>query len=253
MLVFIAFVFAQIINSINSRCIDQHKNIFQGIHKNYHFMVITLIASGTSVGIFVGFISLPTIYCFYYSQRSASEQRSCSLADTHPWPRRALKRGLSLSPHRFSHPPHTQSPSGASSRRWTCSTIRSYSLRKSTKGYGGAMEPGRQTCVGQSEDIIEQSGWAVTVFVVRFEEPVNEAARGSGCCAIVRCSLQLVSRVADAACSLRTVFEDNGTDYCRRLHRHWPGARPALRSRPNQPFAVLRSASGRGLAKPRHG
>ena len=44
-LVFNIFVFAQIFNSINSRRLDNHLNIFEGITKNYYFMVITLIGS----------------------------------------------------------------------------------------------------------------------------------------------------------------------------------------------------------------
>ncbi len=46
-LVFNAFVFAQIFNSVNCRRLDRKLNIFEGITKNYYFMGITLI--GTSV------------------------------------------------------------------------------------------------------------------------------------------------------------------------------------------------------------
>ncbi|KAL5485658.1 PMC1_3 [Sanghuangporus weigelae] len=54
-LVFNAFVFAQIFNSINSRSIDQKKNVFEGILKNYYFMAITLLEIGIQVLIvFVG-------------------------------------------------------------------------------------------------------------------------------------------------------------------------------------------------------
>jgi len=42
-LVFNAFVFAQIFNSINSRRLDRKFNIFEGITKNYYFMGITLL------------------------------------------------------------------------------------------------------------------------------------------------------------------------------------------------------------------
>lgn len=44
-LVFNIFVFAQIFNSINSRRLDNHLNIFDGITKNWYFMSITLIGS----------------------------------------------------------------------------------------------------------------------------------------------------------------------------------------------------------------
>lgn len=42
-LVFNAFVFAQIFNSINSRRIDNKLNVFEGILRNYYFIIITLI------------------------------------------------------------------------------------------------------------------------------------------------------------------------------------------------------------------
>ena len=42
-LVFNAFVFAQIFNSINSRRIDNKKNVFEGILNNWYFIIITLI------------------------------------------------------------------------------------------------------------------------------------------------------------------------------------------------------------------
>jgi Ca2+-transporting ATPase len=42
-LVFNAFVFAQIFNSINCRRLDQHLNVFEGILRNYYFIAITLI------------------------------------------------------------------------------------------------------------------------------------------------------------------------------------------------------------------
>ncbi|KAF7372026.1 Calcium-transporting ATPase [Mycena venus] len=45
-LVFNAFVFAQIFNSVNCRRLDRKLNIFEGILKNWYFMAITLI--GTS-------------------------------------------------------------------------------------------------------------------------------------------------------------------------------------------------------------
>ncbi|KAH7919721.1 Ca-transporting ATPase [Leucogyrophana mollusca] len=42
-LVFNAFVFAQIFNSVNSRRLDKKLNIFEGITRNYYFMAITLL------------------------------------------------------------------------------------------------------------------------------------------------------------------------------------------------------------------
>jgi Ca2+-transporting ATPase len=42
-LVFNAFVFAQIFNSINCRRLDSHLNIFEGILRNRYFLAITLI------------------------------------------------------------------------------------------------------------------------------------------------------------------------------------------------------------------
>ncbi|KAF9234120.1 hypothetical protein BU15DRAFT_65976 [Melanogaster broomeanus] len=42
-MVFNAFVFAQIFNSVNSRRLDRKKNIFEGLLRNYYFIVITLI------------------------------------------------------------------------------------------------------------------------------------------------------------------------------------------------------------------
>jgi P-type Ca2+ transporter type 2C len=42
-LVFNAFVFAQIFNSINCRRLDRRLNVFEGILRNYYFIVITLI------------------------------------------------------------------------------------------------------------------------------------------------------------------------------------------------------------------
>jgi Ca2+-transporting ATPase len=54
-LVFNIFVFAQIFNSINSRRLDNRLNIFEGIHRNYYFMIITLIEIGIQILIvFVG-------------------------------------------------------------------------------------------------------------------------------------------------------------------------------------------------------
>ncbi|RDX57115.1 calcium-translocating P-type ATPase [Lentinus brumalis] len=54
-LVFNIFVFAQIFNSINSRRLDNHLNIFEGITKNYYFMGITLIEVAIQILIvFVG-------------------------------------------------------------------------------------------------------------------------------------------------------------------------------------------------------
>jgi Ca2+-transporting ATPase len=45
-LVFNAFVFAQIFNSVNCRRLDRKLNIFEGIIRNWYFIIITLI--GTS-------------------------------------------------------------------------------------------------------------------------------------------------------------------------------------------------------------
>ncbi|KAJ6501168.1 Ca-transporting ATPase, partial [Mycena vitilis] len=45
-LVFNAFVFAQIFNSINCRRLDRRLNIFEGISKNWYFIAITLIEIG---------------------------------------------------------------------------------------------------------------------------------------------------------------------------------------------------------------
>jgi Ca2+-transporting ATPase len=45
-LVFNAFVFAQIFNSVNCRRLDNKLNIFEGIIKNRYFIAITLL--GTS-------------------------------------------------------------------------------------------------------------------------------------------------------------------------------------------------------------
>lgn len=54
-LVFNAFVFAQIFNSVNCRRLDNKLNIFEGITKNRYFIVITLIEIGIQVLIvFVG-------------------------------------------------------------------------------------------------------------------------------------------------------------------------------------------------------
>jgi len=44
-LVFNAFVFAQIFNSVNCRRLDQKLNIFEGLTKNWYFIIITLIGS----------------------------------------------------------------------------------------------------------------------------------------------------------------------------------------------------------------
>jgi Ca2+-transporting ATPase len=54
-LVFNAFVFAQIFNSVNCRRLDNKLNIFEGITKNYYFIVITLLEIAIQVLIvFVG-------------------------------------------------------------------------------------------------------------------------------------------------------------------------------------------------------
>jgi Ca2+-transporting ATPase len=54
-LVFNAFVFAQIFNSVNSRRLDRKLNIFEGISDNWYFIVITLIEIAVQVVIvFIG-------------------------------------------------------------------------------------------------------------------------------------------------------------------------------------------------------
>ncbi|KAJ7650379.1 Ca-transporting ATPase [Roridomyces roridus] len=54
-LVFNAFVFAQIFNSINCRRLDRKLNIFEGITRNWYFIIITLIEIGVQILIvFVG-------------------------------------------------------------------------------------------------------------------------------------------------------------------------------------------------------
>ncbi|KAL0064796.1 plasma membrane calcium [Marasmius tenuissimus] len=54
-LVFNAFVFSQIFNSVNSRRLDSKLNIFEGISKNWYFIAITLLEIGIQVLIvFVG-------------------------------------------------------------------------------------------------------------------------------------------------------------------------------------------------------
>ncbi|KAG1804284.1 hypothetical protein EV424DRAFT_1300201, partial [Suillus variegatus] len=54
-LVFNAFVFAQIFNSVNSRRLDRKLNIFEGMLNNWYFMAITLIEIAVQVVIvFIG-------------------------------------------------------------------------------------------------------------------------------------------------------------------------------------------------------
>ncbi|KAJ6513357.1 Ca-transporting ATPase [Mycena sanguinolenta] len=54
-LVFNAFVFAQIFNSVNCRRLDRNLNIFEGLLKNWYFIAITLIEIGGQIIIvFVG-------------------------------------------------------------------------------------------------------------------------------------------------------------------------------------------------------
>ncbi|KAJ7349180.1 hypothetical protein DFH08DRAFT_697693 [Mycena albidolilacea] len=54
-LVFTAFVFAQIFNSVNCRRLDRKLNIFEGILRNWYFIVITLIEIGGQIAIvFIG-------------------------------------------------------------------------------------------------------------------------------------------------------------------------------------------------------
>ncbi|KAH9446327.1 hypothetical protein Pst134EA_030248 [Puccinia striiformis f. sp. tritici] len=48
-LVFNAFVFCQIFNQLNARVLDRSFNIFQGILKNYYFIVIFLIMLGGQI------------------------------------------------------------------------------------------------------------------------------------------------------------------------------------------------------------
>ncbi|KAG1821813.1 Ca-transporting ATPase [Suillus subaureus] len=56
-LVFNAFVFAQIFNSVNSRRLDRKLNIFEGIPNNWYFMIITLIGrSKIAVQVVIVFI-----------------------------------------------------------------------------------------------------------------------------------------------------------------------------------------------------
>jgi Ca2+-transporting ATPase len=50
-LVFNAFVFAQIFNSVNCRRLDSHLNIFEGIFKNRFFVGITLLGSSIILSI----------------------------------------------------------------------------------------------------------------------------------------------------------------------------------------------------------
>jgi Ca2+-transporting ATPase len=52
-LIFNAFVFAQIFNSVNCRRLDSKLNIFEGILKNRYFMVITLIGKWFAPPLFV--------------------------------------------------------------------------------------------------------------------------------------------------------------------------------------------------------
>jgi len=54
-MVFNAFVFAQIFNSVNCRRLDNKLNIFEGISRNYYFMGITLLEMAIqTVIVFVG-------------------------------------------------------------------------------------------------------------------------------------------------------------------------------------------------------
>lgn len=54
-LVFNAFVFAQIFNSVNCRRLDRKLNIFEGLTRNWYFMTITLIEIAVQILIvFVG-------------------------------------------------------------------------------------------------------------------------------------------------------------------------------------------------------
>jgi P-type Ca2+ transporter type 2C len=48
-LVFNAFVFAQIFNSVNCRRLDSKLNVFEGMSRNYYFIVVTLIGLSLSI------------------------------------------------------------------------------------------------------------------------------------------------------------------------------------------------------------
>ncbi|TFK75096.1 calcium-translocating P-type ATPase [Pluteus cervinus] len=54
-LVFNTFVFAQIFNSVNCRRLDRNLNIFEGIHRNWYFIIITLLEIAVQIVIvFIG-------------------------------------------------------------------------------------------------------------------------------------------------------------------------------------------------------
>jgi Ca2+-transporting ATPase len=50
-LVFNAFVFAQVANSVNCRRLDRKLNVFEGLLKNYYFIAITLIGASSPLNI----------------------------------------------------------------------------------------------------------------------------------------------------------------------------------------------------------
>jgi P-type Ca2+ transporter type 2C len=86
-LVFNAFVFAQIFNSVNCRRLDNKLNIFEGITRNLYFIVITLI--GQSYLFFLFILSL--IVFFFGRDRRSDPNRlrwRCRVpGDPYRWPR----------------------------------------------------------------------------------------------------------------------------------------------------------------------
>ena len=80
MLVFNAFVFAQIWNSFNSRRLDRKLNVFEGVTMNWYFIAITLIGSSL----------VPSTASFL----SSSYRVCCSNPDMPCW-----RSSLSSNPH----------------------------------------------------------------------------------------------------------------------------------------------------------
>ena len=95
-LAFNAFVFAQIWNSFNSRCLDRTLNDFKGVTKNWHFIAITTIGSSL----------LPEAALFLIS----SYRGCCTSLDMPCWWSRVP-----------SHP-HERERMGHSPRSWFCRT-----------------------------------------------------------------------------------------------------------------------------------
>jgi Ca2+-transporting ATPase len=62
-LVFNAYVFAQITNSLNCRRLDRKLNVFEGMLKNWYFLVITFIGSSFLLGIGLCLNSPNRVYC----------------------------------------------------------------------------------------------------------------------------------------------------------------------------------------------